>query len=713
MRVNLFRFNRLGARILAVVIVLLVASVGGIAFYAMNISGNSIQKLVNDYEIATANSIAFELDATFNRFDGILQALSALITTRFPNMPSPDIADIVIPQFGAQNSKFINDLGVQSREARRLFVIFNPEIFGVTKTYMAGFERKDENSLYMYLDENTFSPSDLIDRKNQTTSWYWSALDTGAPYWGDISRREDGSEVVTYAMPVKIDDKVVAVAGMTFDFSFVRQMLQRVRIYDRGYALLLNRGMKFLYHPVHAFDGPGFREVSGGSLAPFADTMLNEHEGRFSYTYEGAEKTLAFRRLGNGYIVAAAADTAESLAAITGMRRAVYIGIAAVLLASIVVVLLFSRSLTRPLRRVADEARRVADTGDLTTRLTVRTTIEEIRGVADALNAMIEGTADAVVNILSGAGSVLTRAEEMSTAAERSSASVQEALALAGRVVRNTQETSSAVQEANAGIEEVSSGAQAGAKSAAETGERAQEISRAAEKGGAALDDMVRMIAEVSRSGVKVSEAVDDLAGSVAGITGFVDTIAGIADQTNLLALNAAIEAARAGEAGRGFAVVAEEVRKLAEESNRAAGEVGRVIGEISGKTDNARSDQKSSVGQIEKLVQRAKETKATIDDVVDKIGSVTENVQSIAAVMEEQSASAEEMTAGMDHVARSSAEIAEQVEGMNRSMEEQGRMAAEIASAADELVGLAGEMRRSVGRFRVEAEGGLVPVGR
>jgi methyl-accepting chemotaxis protein len=66
-----------------------------------------------------------------------------------------------------------------------------------------------------------------------------------------------------------------------------------------------------------------------------------------------------------------------------------------------------------------------------------------------------------------------------------------------------------------------------------------------------------------------------------------------------------------------------------------------------------------------------------------------------------------------MDHVARSSAEIAEQVEGMNRSMEEQGRMAAEIASAADELVGLAGEMRRSVGRFRVEAEGGLVPVGR
>ena len=709
MKLNL-TFNKLGARILAVVVVLLVVSVGGIGFYAMQIGSRGLQEAARQYEETQAEQLAYKLNSTLNRFDGMLQALSALVTTRFTSMPNPDVADIVIPQFGAQNGRFMNDLGVQSPESRSLFIIFNPEIFGTGKTHMVGFQRKDAESLFMYMDEKNISAAALVNRNEPSTSWFWTVLDTKRPYWADISRSEGGADVVTYSMPVFLENRIVAVVGMTFEFGFVRRMLAEVKIYDTGYTFLMNRNLRYLYHPTLPFDGPGFREVADGYFAKYADAILADGEGRIDYPWHGQEKTMSYYTLENGYIVFVSADIDESLAAVGAMQRAVYLGIAIILVVSVVVVLFFSRSIARPLQAVAAGARHVAETGDLTATLSVRTSIEEIKGVAAAVNAMIDGTADTVRNILASSKKVLARAEDMSAASEQSSASVQEVITLVGKVARNTQESASAIEEANAGIEEVSSGAQAGAQAAVETGERAQEISKAAEKGGHALDDMANLIEKVSKSGEQVSAAVNDLASSVSGITGFVNTITQIADQTNLLALNAAIEAARAGEAGRGFAVVAEEVRKLAEESNRAAAEVGRVIGEISGKTENAMKDQKGSAEQIKQLVVRARETKAVIDDVVEKVASITENVQSIAATMQEQSASAEEMTAGLDHVARSGAEVAEQVENINRSMGEQGRMTESIASTAEELVRLSEEMQQSVGRFKVAAEhAGLV----
>jgi methyl-accepting chemotaxis protein len=215
------------------------------------------------------------------------------------------------------------------------------------------------------------------------------------------------------------------------------------------------------------------------------------------------------------------------------------------------------------------------------------------------------------------------------------------------------------------------------AETGAQIGASVQSIERNSERQAASAE----IIAELERRAKDVSE-----------ITGVVSRIS---DQTNLLALNAAIEAARAGDHGRGFAVVAEEVRALADVSDKSALQVQSYAEEIQVKVRDAAGTVKASAAAAiaqakagQAVVQTLSGLRKNMVELADgSLGTLTAAIEAERAIQEAQKGA--ELVAGAAEEQASAASEAQSAVRQQAQSLEQGQAAAEaLASLSEDLRG-------------------------
>ncbi len=137
--------------------------------------------------------------------------------------------------------------------------------------------------------------------------------------------------------------------------------------------------------------------------------------------------------------------------------------------------------------------------------------------------------------------------------------------------------------------------------------------------------EQIRTNAQVEQN---IAEKLNILSNDAEQVKGVLSIIGDIADQTNLLALNAAIEAARAGEHGRGFAVVADEVRELAERTQKSLVEINSIISVIVESIVSSSQEMNANIEGIDKLLETTDKIQEDIQTVSSSMDMVYENVQ-------------------------------------------------------------------------------------